>query len=225
MKNHLKTLAAPRTWSLRRKEKKYIVRPKPGSHPMSLGLSLTMVLRDVLKVASTVGEVKKLLNNNEVLVDGKRRKSYRYIAGLFDVVSYGEKAYRVSLDKKGKLCLVELSGDESKLKPCKVIGKTMLKGGKIQLNLHDGKNVLTDKKVFVGDTVVLQLPSLEIKSVLSPQKGSKIFLFKGKHSGELGSLKEIKDGRVVYEGDGQEVATAKDYLFVVGEGKQEIKVN
>ena len=90
MKNHLKRIATPRTWVIDRLSRTFITRPKPGAHSLAQGMPLSVILRDMVKVASTTAEVKKILNNKEVLVDGKRRKDHRLIVGLFDIISIPE---------------------------------------------------------------------------------------------------------------------------------------
>ena len=218
MKNHLKRIAAPKTVILNRKQNTFIVRPNPGAHPLEMGLPLGFILRDVLNYASTTSEAKKILNNKEVLVDGKRRKDHRFIVGLFDVISFPDlkKYYRLVLDQHGRIIVQETTVEESSIKPCKIIGKTSLSGGKIQFNFHDGKNIITDQKAKVGDSVLLQLPQFKIKEVLPLGKDATVFLTKGKHGGSMGVLKEIKGNEAIYIVDGKDIETAKDYLFVVG---------
>lgn len=226
MKNHLKRIASPKTWFVDRKANTFIVRPNPGAHSLDQGLPLGVLLRDDLELAATMGEIKKLLNNKEVLVDGIRRKDHSFIVGLFDVLSIPElkKHYRMMLDRKGRLILKEVSAQESSVKLAKVMGKTMIKGGKVQYNLHDGRNILSDGKGNVGDTFVLSLPKAAVKKVLPLKEGSKIFLTKGKHAGDVGVLKQIKGNEATYSTAGQEIETAKGYLFVVGEKEMEIKL-
>ena len=225
MKNHLKRIPSPRTWSIDRK-RKFIVRPSPGAHPFEMGMALAVILRDKIGLASTVSEVKKLLNNKEILIDGKRRKDHRFIMGLFDVLSIPslKKSYRLMLDYKGRIIVNEITEEDGKLKVCKITGKTVLQGGKIQYNLHDGKNLISDKTAGVGDSFLIAFPKNEIKEVLSLKPGAKVFLVKGKHGGDLGTLKEINGDEVVYDVDGKEVETAKGYVFVVGNKETAIKV-
>jgi small subunit ribosomal protein S4e len=227
MKNHLKRIAAPRTWIINRKSRKYIVRPTPSGHAFSFGLPLTIILRDELHLASTAGEVKKLLNNNEVLIDGRRRTDHRYLVGLFDVISFAslKKSYRLILDTKGRLALVEIPESEKAMKLVKVTGKTVLPKGKMQYHLHDGKNIISEVSAHVGDTFVLEkLPLLEIKEVLSLVPGNHVFLTQGKHSGDTGELKSITGKDAVYLVDKEPVETAKSYLFVVGKQKPLITI-
>lgn len=218
MKNHLKRIAAPKTWILARWENKFVVRPNAGGHPLELGLPLGIVLRDHLKFASTMNEVKKIIDEKEILVDGKRYKDHRAVIGLFDVLSIPaiKKHYRVVLDVKGRIIVLEVPASESAMKVCKIIGKTALPGGKMQFNLHDGNNILAAKQAKVGDSFVVALPSLDVKEVLPLKEGCTIFLARGKHGGEMGVLKEIKGKEARYMTDGQEIETAKEYLFVVG---------
>ena len=221
MKNHLKRIASPRTWIINRKNNKYIMKPNAGAHSLENGLALGLIMRDNLKLAFTMNEVRKILNGKEILVDGKRRKDPRFIVGLFDVVSIPtlKKSFRLIFDKKGRIIVNEINDKESLIKVSKVIGKTILAKGKIQLNLHDGKNILSDANVKVGDSVVLSLPDLKIKEVLPLKEGVTIFLTKGKHGGSVGTHKEIKNNEATYSADGKDVETAKSYLFVVGSGK------
>ncbi len=226
MKQHLKRIASPKTWTIDRKKRTFITRPRPGAHSFSFGLPLGVVLRDFLGLSSTMAEAKKTINNKDILVDGKRRKDYRYIVGLFDVLSIPEikKSWRALFDKKGRIIFNEITATESGLKPCKIVGKKTIAGNKIQFNLHDGKNIIADAKANVGDTLLLTLPKLEIKDVLSLEKGVAVFLTNGKHSGDNGKFKEIKNNEAIYVREKQEIETAKNYLFVIGKDKPVIEV-
>src|SRR3989338_1785357 len=227
MKNHLKRLAAPRMWFIKRKGTKYIVKPNPGGHPFKMGLPLALILRDILHLAHTGVEVKKILHNNEVLVDGIRRRDNRFIVGLFDTVSLPNLKlyYRVVLDVKGRLFLCKIPPSEQNLKIGKVIGKTVLSKGKIQLHLHDGRNIISTTKVDIGESLLLTVPSQEIKEVVSLRPGNLVFLTQGKHSGEIGTLKEIKEGLAICEMEGQTVETSPSHLFVIGEKKEKITLS
>jgi small subunit ribosomal protein S4e len=226
MKNHLKRIASPRTWPINRKSNKFILRPNPGAHSIESGMPLGIILRDFLKLVSSMTEAQKLLNNKEVLVDGKRRKAHRYIVGLFDVISFPaiKKNYRFMMDKKGRLTIIEIDEKEAVMKPCKIMGKKLVAGGKMQFNLHDGKNILGDHKAKVGDSLLLQLPDLAVKEVLVLEKGASVFLIGGNHAGGVGSLNEIKNNEAIYQSNEKLVETAKKYLFVIGGKNSVIKV-
>lgn len=215
MKLHLKRISAPKTWILDRKRTTFILRPKPSGHAMENGLPLGIIIRDVLKLTKTLREVKKLLNNQEVLVDSKRKKDSRCHLGLFDILSFPslKKSYHLIFDIKGRVILREIP--TSNQKTCKVVGKTILPKKKIQLHLHDGKNILCDKEIKVGDSVILSLPDLKVKEVLNLKPGVLIYLIKGKYQGDHGKLKEIRDNEAIYTRDGKEIETSKRYLFVI----------
>lgn len=227
MTNHLKRIASPKSWRINKQEFVFTIKPSPGAHANVMGLPLGIILRDILKLATTVSEVKKILNNKQVLVDGCRKKDHRFNVGLFDVLTIGEigKHYRMYLDTKGFLGLKEVDAKESVVKASKVVGKTVLPKGKIQYHLYDGKNFTSDEKMNVGDSVVLDLPKLAVKKVLPLKAGMTVFLIKGKHCGDVGVLKHIKGDQAVYTVDGEEVETAKAYLFVVGEKEPVMKMH
>lgn len=226
MKNHLKRIPAPKTWIIDRQSRTFTIRPKAGAHALSEWMALGTIIRDELKLASTLAETRKVLTNNEILVDGKRRKEYRFIVGLFDVIKIPvtKQAYRLLLDNKGRIIIIPINETESNFKICKVTGKTALSGSKVQVNLHDGKNLITDTKVKTGDSLVITLPDYKIKEVLPLTIGASVFLTKGKHNGDLGKFKEIKGKEAIYIKDGEEVQTARSYLFVVGKEKPLIEI-
>lgn len=226
MRNHLKRISSPKTWIINRKERKFTIRPKAGAHTMQEGMPLGLIIRDELKLASTLAETRKVINNNEILVDGKRRKEYRFIVGLFDVLKIPglNQAYRVIFDRKGRIKIAAISNAESGIKVCKIVGKSILPKNKVQFNLHDGKNIISAAKAKVGDSVVVSLPKLEINEVLPLAANALVFLTKGKHNGDIGKFKEIKGDEAIYIKDGEEIRTAKEYLFVIGKDKPVIEI-
>src|SRR3989338_555938 len=87
VKNHLKRLYVSKSIVLRRKGLTFVTRPKPGQSSLNLGLSLAVLLRDFLKLANNMKEVKYILTTHEVLVDGRRRKDPHFITGFMDTLS------------------------------------------------------------------------------------------------------------------------------------------
>ena len=224
VEKHLSRLAMPKSWHIKRKGIKWVTRPKPGAHPLKLGMPLNLIFRDLLGYAKTTKEVKQLLSNQEVLIDGKRRKDTRFLVGIMDTISIPKikKFLRVILSKKGKITLFEISESESKIKLCKIKGKSQV-NKKIQLNLYDGKNILLDKGDYkVGDSVVIELPSHKIKDVVKLEKGSLVYLLGGKHISDIGVIEEVKGNKIVYKRGNDSVETSKKYAFVIGKGKSVI---
>lgn len=227
-KSHLKRLAAPKTWNVKRKGLKFITKPVPGPHSLESGMPLNVLLKEVLGYANTTMEAKKILRANEIKIDGKSRKDFRFPIGIFDtleITSTGE-SFRIILNKKGKIGLIKIKKDEAGLKPCKIIGKTMVRG-KLQLNLFDSKNILADSNSYkVGDTVLVSLPELKIVKHLKLDKKSAIFLTGGKHIGEMGVIEDIIKKKITYKDNkGDLIETSKEYAFVVGDNKPSIHLS
>ena len=220
--NHLKRLAAPKTWQVKRKRLKFITKPVAGPHNFDVGMSLNTLLKEVLNYANTTKEVKKILGMNDIKIDGRVRKDFRFPVGIFDTVEFTNtnEYFRVILNKNGKLDLIKIKKDEVSIKPCKITGKTMVKG-KLQLNLYDGKNILVDENFYkVGDTLLLSLQERKINKHLKLGKNSTIFLTGGRHIGETVNVEDIVKDRVIYKDQKNElVETSKKYAFVIGDGK------
>ena len=221
MKSHLKRPAIPKSWPVKRRNIVFITRPSPGPHPFNLSIPLKILIRDVLGFAKNSKEVKKILHNNEILVDCIRRKELKFPVGIMDVVDIKkiEQQFRIMLDK-GKIGLISIDKKESTIKPCKIIGKTKVKG-KTQLNLYDGKNILVDKDDYKnGDTVVISLPKQEIKEHIKLQKGCYIYLIGGKHNADIGKIEDIISNKITYKREsGEIIETLKKYVFVIGKDK------
>lgn len=225
-KGHLKRLYAPKSWQIKRKGIKFVSRPNPGPHSFRLSMPLNLIIRDLLKYAKSTKEVKRILQNKNIIIDGIRRKDHRLPVGFMDSIEFKETSnyFRVVLNKKGKIALIKIEKNEANLKLCKINGKSKVKG-KTQLNLHDGKNILLDKDLYkVGDSVLITVPKQEIKQHLKLEKGAFIYLIGGKRIGEVGIAEDIIENKIKYKKDSDVFETLKKYAFVIGKEKPAIKV-
>lgn len=216
--SHLKSFTVPKSWSLKKKENVFTVRPLPGAHPNNLSVSFTHMIR-TMNLGSTVKEIKKVVNNRSVLVDRKPVRNHKFPVGFMDVITFipMDESYRVLIDTKGKLKYNKVSDSDSKFKISKVLSKSILKGGKTQLNLSSGRNTLSDAECSVGDSVVLSLPEQKVDKVLKMEKGAKVFLLGGRHIGHSGIVEDISGNTIWFKtGDGV-FETLKEYAFVVGD--------
>ena len=228
-KDHLKRYATPKTWDIKKKGIVFITRPKPGAHPMSISVPLSVVLKNMLKCAKTTNEVKKILHNNEVLVDGKRVKEHRVPVGLMDVVHLAltKQDFRIIFDEKGKLKAIGIDSKEGKLKISKITGKTPTKGGKLQINLADSRNIIVDKADYkVGDSLLIELPSQKIVDHFKLDKGAYVLLTAGKHASSRGVVEGTEKSSITYKSDyGSTRKTLKKYALVIGKGKPAFKIS
>jgi len=224
VKNHSKRIQASKTWDIKRKEEVFIVKGNPSGHSEEFGYPLVIIFRDLLNIARTRKEVRDILQNQEILVDGIQRKDHKFVVGFMDVISIPKlkKFYRVLLNKKGKLVLVET--DQEETKPLKIIGKTCI-GKKIQLNLFDGKNILVDKDVYkVGDSIVYNFVSKKIINHYKFDQGVQIMLIGGKHVGKVAVVEEINGDKMFFKFNDEVYETSKRYAYVVGKEKPYLKL-
>jgi len=218
---HQKRLSAPKTYKIPRKISKWIVKPSPGPHNRN-AIPLLVVIRDFLNLADTAREARRIISSGEVLVDGIVRRDYKFPIGLFDVVSIPkiEKNYRIIFDEKGRFVPREV--DDYNMKLYKIINKTIVRGGKVQLNLFDGTNILSTNDYKTKDSLLLRIPEKEIVDHLKFEDGALVMITGGSHAGEIGKLKDFKVVRssspnlVTVESRGKDITTIIDYIFVVG---------
>lgn len=226
-KTIMKALAAPRTWFFDRKSKPFVPNIIPGPHSKTMAVPAIFLLRDLLNIASNTRDMKALIKNRQIIVNGKTIKEIKYPIGLMDVVSIPKlkKHYRIVFDRKGRLYPIEITKSKSNLKLVRVEGKRHVKKSKIQLNLNDGRNLLTTKKdIKRGDSLLIEVPSQKIQKILKFDKGSLILIIKGKHRGEIATIDSFKEDKVMLKEGKEKFEAPKTYAFVVGEKKPEIKV-
>jgi len=216
-----------------KKRTKWIVSPRPGPHKKFESIPLLIIVRDLLKLVDTKNDAKKIIKNKNILVDGKPRTDLKYPVGLFDVIDIPkkEKQYRVVPDKHG-LSLIEITKKESSVKICRIKNKTMVKGGKTQLNLHDGKNILIkDKETYrPGDSILIELPSQKIVEHVNMEKGVVAIIVSGQNIGDIINIKDIiktksrEPNKIICKKDEKEFEAIMDYVYVVGKEKPLIKL-
>jgi len=223
---HQKRLSAPKTYKIPRKIFKWTVKPSPGPHNKN-AVPLLIVVRDYLQLADTAREARRIIASGEILVDGVPRKDYKFPVGLFDVIKIPKlnKSYRMVFDEKGRYVPIEIEDDNLKL--YKIVNKTMVKGGKIQLNLFDGTNILGDNSFKTKDSILMEIPEKKIVDHLPFEIGAFVMITGGTHAGEIGRIKDYKVVRssspnlVTVEVEGKELTTIEDYIFVIGKKDDE----
>jgi len=197
---HLKRQMAPKSWPINRKGTKYVVRPKIN---IKEGVPVLIVLRDILKIVQNRKEAKRAIHVKHILLNNKPVNDEKNGVLLFDVITLVplKKSYRLELSKNKKIQMNEINEKESGYKVAKIMGKKILKGKKVQLNLNDGKNFISDVKCCVNDSVLINLKEKKIEKCVPLKENSKIFVFAGKHSGEEGTVKKIDAEKKMVESD------------------------
>lgn len=231
---HLRSLVAPEFWPIPVKERFWTVKPSPGPHPIEASVPLAILIRDMMKYATTLREARKIIAKGMIEVDGKVRRNYKYPVGLFDVIRLVpvNKYYRVVPDNTFFMKLIEISPDEARLKPLRIENKTTVKGGNIQLNLSDGSNILirvSDPRSPTEDiyetlgTVIVEIPGRKIIDYIPLKEGNYAVISGGSNVGKHGKVINIVKGMKRYRSiitlkgaDGSLIQTSLDYAYIVG---------
>ena len=133
--------------------------------------------------------------NNKILKDEKN------CALLFDTLTIipSQKNYRLIFSDKGKFHLEEIPKPEANKKIAKIINKKVLKGKKVQLNLSDGRNILSEMRCKVNDSIIINLEKKKIEKCLPLEEKAKIIIFSGKHIGQKGIINKVISGNKAAE--------------------------
>ncbi|MCL5018416.1 MAG: hypothetical protein M1416_01465, partial [Candidatus Pacearchaeota archaeon] len=157
------------------------------------GVPVLVALRDMMEIVQNRKEAKKAIHSRHILLNEKAVIDEKNNIQLFDTVSIVplKKSYRLELSKNGKFYFNEIKENEASKKIAKIINKKMLKGKKIQLNLSDGRNFISDMKCNVNDSVSINLKEGKIEKCIPLKEKSKIVIFAGKHLGDKGEIMNI----------------------------------
>jgi len=219
---HLKRRSMPKTWPLQRKDKKFVA-VGSGTHKLELSLPLIVVLRDLARVLSNMNEAKKLLKEDAVEINGKIIKEIKTNVGLLDRIHIKklDKSYSIHMTDKGKLCAIEISKAKIDTKPCKIIGKKILKRAKVQVNCDDGRNFLMEHtksaNFKVGDTLIINLKSNNILRHLNLAKGAYALITSGRNSGKHGKIESIEKKMVMLTAGHKKISVPVANIFVLEE--------
>lgn len=230
MSRHMKRLASPRVWSIPKKVHIWAPSQSPGPHPVERSVPLLIMVRDMLGYCDTAREGRRIIGERNIMIDGRITTNYKLPVGFMDVVSIPKtkENYRALLDSKGKLRPIRISKDRATWKLARIENITTIKGGRKQLNLHDGRNVLAgDEPYRTGDVLKIELPSQKVLNYYPLAKGNVAMIIGGNHSGQIATIENYKVIRspkpnIVEFKEG--FSTLKDHVFVVGKKSPEITI-
>ncbi|MEM2840378.1 MAG: 30S ribosomal protein S4e [Candidatus Bathyarchaeia archaeon] len=233
---HLKRLPSPPFWPIHVKEFKWAPKPSPGPHLAEMSIPLKIVLREMLKYAKTSREARRIISKGAVKVDGKIRRDENYPVGLMDIIEVPDarSTYRLIPYPSRGLSLMKVTKDEGGYKICRIEKKTLLRGGRLQLNLSDGRNIIIDGEAKTadyrtGDTLQLSIPEQKILSHIRFDEGRYCLITAGRNMGRHGKIVNIEETEkskivTVQDSQGQTYKTIAEYVYVIGEDQPLIKL-
>jgi small subunit ribosomal protein S4e len=116
--------------------------------------------------------------------------------GIFDVIALPRvgKYYRMLRDLKGRHKTVEIDADAAQMRLTKIQNKTTITGGKVQLNLRYGANIIADNTFKSNDSIVISLKPEDRFKILEHYPfvaGNMATIIGGRHSGKVARIVEI----------------------------------
>ena len=205
---HQSRLEAPIRLPIKRKGTKYLARAL--SHNQS-SVPVVIGLRDMLKLAKTSAEVKSMIHRKLIRINGSLISESNTSIKLFNILE-ADKHYLLSLSPNGKFILEE--SKENKVRLCKVIGKTLIGKGKIQLNLHDGSNVISKDKIAIGDSVYLDMDGKIVKHK-ALDKGAHVLVISGKYAGTNAKVDSLVEDKFSISFNGGKAVLEKSAIAAI----------
>lgn len=206
---HLKRNQIIRGLPIPKKGSKYVARAR--SHLYS-GVPVVIAVRDMLGLAKSSREVRLIIGKKLLKINGRIVKDHNEPIKLFSIFE-ADKRYRLIYQKTGRFSFEEHNSDD---RICKVINKKILNDGKVQINLHDGSNLISKEKINVGDSLVIDF-SGKIKNKIEVEKDKNVFVISGKNIGSTGKIKNVIENKinVLFGGSGTETELDKKQIIVI----------
>ncbi len=211
----LKRQMAPQFWGITRKNHRFVITVKPGPHKKNYSVPTAVFLRDTLKIVTSLREAKSAIYSGKVKIDGVVRKSLHHAIGLMDVVELENvpDIYRLVPSEKKLLTPIKINKSEKSKKLVRVVSKTTINKGKMQVGFHDGRSLISDTKLNVGDTCLIQIPDLKILEVIKIEAGCQCMVTRGVNAGQIGKIETVETGTFILP---------KRVVLVLGDRKIEI---
>jgi len=228
-KKHLKRMFAPSHWMLDKLKGRWAPKPSAGPHKMRECLPLIVMLRERLKYALTYREVKMIVMQRLIKVDGKVRTDMFYPAGFMDVVQIEKtkENFRLLYDTKSRFVLHKISKEEAAYKLCRVKRVTRGPKGTPYAITHDGRTLrFPDPDVKPNDTVRVDVATGKMMDYIKFEPGNAVMISGGNNMGRVGVIqhRERHPGsfEIVHVKDavGHTFATRLQNVFVVGKGNK-----
>jgi len=228
-KRHLKRLNAPKHWMLDKLGGIWAPRPSTGPHKLRECLPLIILLRNRLKYALNTKEVKYILMQRLIKVDGKARTDKTYPAGFMDVIGIEKtnEFFRLLYDVRGRFAIHRISADESQYKLARVKQVAMGQKKVPYLVTHDGRTIrYPDPSIAAMDTVKVELETGKISDHIKFETGNLAMVNGGKNTGRVGIIvsREKHQGSfdIVHlkDASGSVFATRLGNVFVIGKGSR-----
>lgn len=204
---HLTRAEVSRVMPLARKGTYYVARPL--SYKES-SVTVLMAVRDMLRLGQTAREVKEMIKEKKLKINGRVVRDLRESLTLFSLFD-ADKRYKVTLLPTGRFVL-EPTKQTTRI--AKIIDKRLAPAGKIQINLHDGTNLLSKEKAEVGDSLELDAESKIVK-VLPLKVGAKVMVNAGRNVGSTGTIEHIKDSDLTISIGDRKVALKRAQVVVI----------
>jgi small subunit ribosomal protein S4e len=228
----LKRQMAPMFWGITRKDKRFVVTVRPGPHSKHASIPSAVMVRDTLKLTKSLREAKSAIYGGKVTIDGVKRKSLHHGIGLMDVIELSgvSDIYRLVPQGGRVLKPLKIPNAEKSKKLVKLTSKTTIKDKKTQLGFHDGRSMISDTDVNVGDSCLLQIPEQKILEVIKLEKGAQVIVTRGINAGQVGTVAEIREGtyilpkRVLISLGERKIEIPLDLVMAVGKEKPVIQV-
>ena len=125
---------------------------------------------------------------------------------------------------------LKISDTEKSKKICKVTSKTTIKNGKTQIGFHDGRSIISDTSVKVGDSCLMSIPEQKIIEVIKLEDGCYGLVTKGVNAGQMGKINKIDEGTFSLSKhanislDKRQIDIPVENIIVVGKEKPVIQI-
>jgi len=190
-------------------------------------LPLALLLRNRLKYALTYQEVKYIVMQRLIKIDGKVRTDHVFPTGFQDVVTIEKtkENFRLLYDGKGRFVPHKITALEAQYKLCRVRALKLGDKGVPQAITHDGRTIrYPHPDIKVNDTIRLDIETGKVLDYVKFEVGNVCMMTGGNNVGRVGTIVNVEKHPGSFEiihlidSRGNKYATRTSNVFAIGQG-------
>jgi small subunit ribosomal protein S4e len=231
-RDHLKRVAAPKSWMLGKMEGAFAIKPLSGPHRSSECIPLAYLLSRFLKYARNGKEIGIILRGKNVKINGRVVTNKRFPVGLFDVMSIEKtnEHFRLLYNIHKKFQLHRIDSAEAAYRLCKVVKKYTHRDVPYVATNCGSIFRFVDPAIGIDDTVKVDLKTRRVLDYIKPGPEKIVFVYKGKCHGRIGAITSVeqkKDGTVLdlVDAEGNAFASIMRNSAVIGTSMDDIWIS
>nr|BAS01870.1 ribosomal protein S4 [Amorphochlora amoebiformis] len=200
-KKHVKRVSVKKQYKIGKMSGIFTIKIKSGKQNKYDSIPLFLIIKKYLKFGKTYYELKNLIKNGFIFVNGKKCFNINYPVGLSDTLSIPiiTSRFRLFLNTRGNLKLYKIGVNEENFKISIVQKIENLNDGFRKLITNDQRYYLSkDKEIQKFNTVLVNSLNNKIIYCLNFDIGNLCLVIRGSRKGCVAAITYVSNNKIIH---------------------------